>query len=114
LELSELINPNYKTIDLEHIVNIEHLHDTFAYKLNFPNFYGKNWDAFWDTITGLIEMPETLVLKNWDIFENKFKSDSKILINLINDFNKVNHNKKIEIITAGNNGSQPMRISEGS
>ncbi len=102
LELQELINQGNKRIDLKSIVNIEHLHDTFKDKLDFPDFYGMNWAAFWDSITGLVEMPKILTLSNWSKFERKFKSDSKILHELINDYNDEFPDKQIVITKAGN------------
>ncbi|WP_418637862.1 barstar family protein [Winogradskyella sp.] len=100
-ELSELLNSDLKTIDLGHIVNIKHLHDTFAERLYFPEFYGNNWDAFWDSITGSAEMPKVLTLTNWDKFENTFEKESKILKEIIADYNNQNAEKTIK--TVGNN-----------
>lgn len=101
-ELNELLNPEIKTIDLGHIVNVKHLHDTFAERLYFPEFYGNNWDAFWDSITGIVEMPKVLTLTNWDKFENTFEKESKILKEIITDYNNQNAEKIIK--TVGNNG----------
>lgn len=103
LELEELRNPACKRIDLKNIVSIDHLHNTFKEKLNFPDFYGKNWDAFWNSITGLVEMPRILTLNNWSKFEKKFKRDSMILQELINDYNKEFTEKQIVITRAGHN-----------
>ncbi|HMU67952.1 MAG TPA: barstar family protein [Cellvibrionaceae bacterium] len=36
------------------------LQEVLARHLGFPEFYGKNWDAFWDAITGLVELPNQL------------------------------------------------------
>lgn len=102
-ELQELINPEYKTIDLEHVVSLDHLHEVFMERLNFPSYYGKNWDAFWDSITGLVKMPDLLVIKNLDAFEKRFKRDSDILKKIIDDYNKEFKDKKILITTVGNN-----------
>ena len=104
-ELEELINPDYKTIDLEVVANIEHLHDIFKESLSFPAFYGKNWDAFRTTIIGLVEMPKELKLLNWEKFEMKFKADSEILFKIINDFNSEVSDKQIAIITAVNSSA---------
>lgn len=101
-ELEELINPDLKTIDLDLAVNIKHLHEIFMEHLDFPDFYGKNWDAFWDAITGLVEMPKELRLANWSGFEKKFEKESKILKQIITDFNKEMTDKQIVITTAGN------------
>lgn len=43
-------------IDLRAITSAEELHSLLMESLNFPGWYGANWDAFWDAITGLVEM----------------------------------------------------------
>lgn len=55
-------------IDLSAVSSSEGLHAVLAKALDFPDFYGRNWDAFWDAITGLVEMPGRLVLKGWPRF----------------------------------------------
>ena len=89
------------TIDLEAAADIDHLHEIFKERLGFPNFYGKNWDAFWDTITALVVMPEELRLINWEGFERKYKKDSIILNKIIIDFNE--EFKTMKIITTDSN-----------
>lgn len=44
-------------INLETVENEKDLHNLLARSFGFPDFYGNNWDAFWDAITGLVEMP---------------------------------------------------------
>ncbi|WP_405554065.1 barstar family protein [Streptomyces sp. NBC_01171] len=34
------------------------LHLLLQRELGFPDFYGKNWGAFWDAITGLVWIPD--------------------------------------------------------
>ena len=45
-------------INLTSIESEKELHKLLASSLCFPDFYGNNWDAFWDSITGLVEMPK--------------------------------------------------------
>ncbi|MGC1273184.1 MAG: barstar family protein [Planctomycetaceae bacterium] len=52
-------------IDLQSINSSEDLHRMLAVSLGFPDFYGRNWNAFWDAITGLVEMPRRIRLKGW-------------------------------------------------
>ncbi|UEH11155.1 barstar family protein [Pseudomonas sp. HN8-3] len=66
-------------IDLSRIQNPKELHATLCTSLNFPNWYGRNWDAFWDAISGLVEMPETLEFSGWDIFSEHLPHDAKML-----------------------------------
>lgn len=96
-ELSELLNPELKTIDLGLIVNNKNLHETFADRLQFPDFYGNNWDSFWDAITGLVEMPKTLILKNWGTFSDTLPKDADMLKSIVQDYNKERTKNKIEI-----------------
>ena len=90
-----------KSIDLSQVTDNKHLHILFAEKLHFPKFYGKNWDALWDSITGLVEMPNTLVLYNWDSYEAEFSQDAKILLEIVEGYNALMTENKIEI-KAGN------------
>lgn len=50
-------------INLSDIENEKSLHELFASKLGFPDFYGKNWDAFWDAITALVKLPSDINIK---------------------------------------------------
>jgi ribonuclease inhibitor len=52
----------FVAVDMSQIVSIDHLHEILYQALDFPSWYGKNWDAFWDAITALVEMPEHLQL----------------------------------------------------
>ncbi|MFG2695789.1 barstar family protein [Kitasatospora sp. NPDC048407] len=52
-------------IDLGSVCNERDLHALVKRELGFPAFYGMNWDAFWDAITGLIEMPDELRFAYW-------------------------------------------------
>ncbi|MBU1308672.1 MAG: barstar family protein, partial [Gammaproteobacteria bacterium] len=56
-------------IDLSNIQNETVLHEQLAARLGFPNFYGKNWDAFWDSITGLVELPAQIKFTGTDSFK---------------------------------------------
>ncbi|MDG9671272.1 barstar family protein [Hahella sp. CR1] len=47
-------------INVESVTSEKELHAVLARSLGFPEFYGKNWDAFWDSITGLVAMPNEL------------------------------------------------------
>lgn len=64
-------------IELGDIESVAQLHTRLMTQLEFPDWYGRNWDAFWDAITALVEMPLVLRLKNWMEFERRFPSDAK-------------------------------------
>ena len=75
-------------INLSQTTSIQELHQLFKEQLGFPDFYGMNWDAFWDAITGLVEMPKDLGLEGFDIFKSNFPNDAQILKDLIHEYNK--------------------------
>lgn len=84
-------------IDLAKIESLKHLHSVFKTELGFPEWYGMNWDAFWDSITGLIELKSNLKLSNFKSFEAAFSRDAEILNEIVNRFNKEGLPYKIEL-----------------
>jgi RNAse (barnase) inhibitor barstar len=75
-------------IDVSNVENMRELHELLKDKLEFPSFYGMNWDAFWDAITGLVEMPETLIFEGWKNLKERMPQDSKIMVELLESFNE--------------------------
>ncbi|MFC5911703.1 barstar family protein [Streptacidiphilus monticola] len=53
------------TIDVGLVEDERQLHELLARELGFPSFYGRNWDAFWDAVTGLVEIPSHLRCVGW-------------------------------------------------
>ena len=67
------------TIDLSAINSPHQLHAALAAAPGFPAMYGMNWDAFWDAITGLVDMPQQLELRGWTAFAARLPHDAAIL-----------------------------------
>ena len=84
-------------IDLSSIQTSEELHCLLKEKLGFPDFYGMNWNAFWDTITGMIELPKRLLFTGWNGFSEKLPEDAKILKYYLKKYEET-FNKYIECI----------------
>lgn len=75
-------------IDVSEIKTSRELHSILKKELEFPTFYGMNWDAFWDTITGLVELPKMLVIEGWDNLVRILPNDAEILQKLLAEFNE--------------------------
>nr|WP_257207653.1 barstar family protein [Bacillus cereus] len=44
--------------------NAKEFYLLFKEKLEFPDFYGENWDAFWDCITGSVfPLPNKIIFE---------------------------------------------------
>ncbi|MDN2702866.1 barstar family protein [Janthinobacterium sp. SUN100] len=67
------------SIDLSDINSPRQLHAALAAALGFPSFYGMNWDAFHDAITGLVDMPQQLELRGWPAFAARLPDEATIL-----------------------------------
>ncbi|QHZ46558.1 barstar family protein [Bacillus sp. NSP9.1] len=76
------------TLDVSNIQDSNELHNTLKENFEFPDFYGMNWDAFWDAITGLVELPKTIIFEGWDNIEEKLPTDSQTLVNIFKEFNE--------------------------
>ena len=71
--------PALVTIDLSEINTPRQLHAALAAALGFPSFYGLNWDAFHDAITGLVDMPQQLQFMGWHVLEERLPRDAALL-----------------------------------
>ncbi len=74
------------TIDLQDVRSGEELHALLAARLGFPTFYGRNWDAFWDAITGLVELPAAVRLVGWQGFAARLPEEARQLHRCLGDF----------------------------
>ncbi|QJI27464.1 ribonuclease inhibitor [Pseudomonas sp. ADAK18] len=72
-------------IDLSSVKDSGELHSTLSNALSFPDWYGYNWDAFWDAITGLVEMPIKLELVGWSVFSEHLPRDAKLMRQCLTD-----------------------------
>lgn len=83
-----MTRPQIVTIDLGGVTEIDELHECLAQALRFPAWYGHNWDALWDSITGLVDMPEVLEFQGWSAFSVTMPQESKQLMELLGELNE--------------------------
>ncbi|MER7928772.1 barstar family protein [Streptomyces sp. NPDC096057] len=53
------------TIDVASVASEDELHRLLQRMFDFPDFYGRNWAAFWDTVSGLVLIPEHVRFLGW-------------------------------------------------
>jgi RNAse (barnase) inhibitor barstar len=63
------------------------MHEIFKEKMDFPDFYGMNFNAFWDSFTEtLINEKGKIIINNFsDLKRNIGEENTKILIKLIKE-----------------------------
>ncbi|EAK9821940.1 barnase inhibitor [Listeria monocytogenes] len=76
------------TIDLKKVSTKEELQILLKRNLDFPDYYGRNWDAFWDTITGVVELPDKIIFENWLDLEESIPDEANSLKEMLENFNK--------------------------
>ena len=84
-------------IDLYAVVSEKQLHSLLKKNLGFPDFYGMNWDAFWDSISGLVEMPKKLEFIGWYKVEQILPHDAHMLKTLLNRLNEKYPSFSVEV-----------------
>lgn len=87
-----------KIIDLSEVNNAIELHSALKIQLELPSFYGMNWDAFWDSITGLVELPDTLVIYGWKNLQLKLPDEAMKLEKLLQEYNELYPSLECKII----------------
>jgi RNAse (barnase) inhibitor barstar len=75
-------------VDVSDVSSIRELHERLAETLEFADFYGKNWDAFWDAITGLVGMPRRLVITGWSTVASRWPKDAQIMLDCLRELNE--------------------------
>ena len=50
------------TLDLRGCQSLEEIHQRIKKAFDFPDFYGENWDAFWDLLRNECDMDKVVVL----------------------------------------------------
>ncbi|MFD1140912.1 barstar family protein [Larkinella insperata] len=83
------------TLNLTGITSKATLHQLFKTELHFPEWYGVSWDAFWDCIVAVVEMPHVLTLTNWEEFAQQCPRDMQILRQIIHDYEETMTPKRI-------------------
>ena len=76
------------TIDLTHVDTKAAFHLLMKRELHFPDWYGENWNAFWDAIIAVVDMPDCVILEHWRPFAQAFPKDMQILHEIIADYNQ--------------------------
>jgi ribonuclease inhibitor len=75
-------------INLSGVVTAKDLHCVLSQALDFPDFYGQNWNAFWDAITGLVEMPRVLRFHGWEAFSDRLPREAQMMRQCLADMQR--------------------------
>ena len=74
--------------DSSHVESIDQLHSELSRRLDFPNYYGANLDALYDCLSGEIELPLTIIWKNYHMTRSKLGKDAVKVFKVMKAFAK--------------------------
>jgi hypothetical protein len=68
-----------RQIEIKEGMGMDEIHSLLASALCFPDYYGKNWDAFDECINDddASNPPERLIILGWDVFVSEHLIDAK-------------------------------------
>ena len=64
------------TVDFTNVNYYLEMHAVIWKSLDFPDYYGGNWDAFWDCLTEMYGEPVHIEIIGLDVLERKFGTDT--------------------------------------
>ena len=90
-------------LDFSKVNYINEVHQIIKDELDFPDYYGMNWYAFWDCLTDMVGDPIHIELVGMERFQNKFPRHAKIILDILKELKHWNNDKykdqiKIEIV----------------
>lgn len=95
------------TIDFTNVEHYLEMHFIIAKSLDFPDYYGCNWSAFWDCLTDMYGDPIHIEIIGLDVIERKFDDSASKMIKILKRFKHFNDGLfsdsiKIEIVSGDN------------
>ena len=92
------------TIDFTNVNHYLEMHFIIRQALDFPDYYGCNWDAFWDCLTDMVGRPIHIEIIGLDVIERKFDDAAKMMIETLREFKHYDddyyaHEIQIEIVS---------------
>ena len=92
------------TVDFRNVKYYLEMHKVIKEALDFPDYYGEHWDAFWDCITDIVGCEPMLIeIIGLEVIEQQFGDTASKMINILRRAKHWNHDKysditKIEIV----------------
>ena len=92
------------TLDFSKVNYYLDMHRVIKEELDFPDYYGCNWSAFWDCLTDMVGRKVHIELIGLEVIERKFDEEAKIMVDILRDFkhyrnDKYAHDICIEIVS---------------
>ena len=92
------------TIDFTNVRYYLEMHRVIKEAMDWPDYYGENWDAFWDCLRYMTGDPIHIEIIGLEVIDRKFPGESEIMIGIFKEFKHSDHDKycheiNIEIVS---------------
>ena len=74
------------TVDFTDVKYYLEMHAVIRDSLNFPAYYGDNWDAFWDCITDMGGTRIRIRILGLENIKKRFDDEAEIFLDLLREF----------------------------
>lgn len=86
-------------LDFRNIQYYGEMHQIIKEAFDFPDYYGENWDAFWDCIKALVGRPTHIKIIGLTTLEKKFPGEGKMLLDTLEELRHWNDDRYLHAIT---------------
>ena len=98
------------TIDFTNVNYYIEMHYAIREGLDFPDYYGCNWSAFWDCLTDMVGDPVHIEIIGLDIIERKFDGAAEKMLEILKRFKHCDDDEyvdeiQIEIVSGTTRGA---------
>lgn len=79
---------NHFIVDFTNVKNYFDMHFIIRDSLDFPDYYGCNWDAFWDCLTDMLTLDGTIHIEviGLDVVKEKFDDSADKIVKILKKF----------------------------
>lgn len=75
------------------------IHNIIKKELDFPDYYGCNWDAFWDCLTDMVGRSINIRIVGIEKLENRFEDSIKLMLETLQDLKNYRNGKYADDIS---------------
>ena len=99
-------------IDFRELNYYLEMHAVIWKSLDFPDYYGCNWSAFWDCLTDMYGEPVHIEIIGLEVIEQKFDGAAEKMISILHRFKHFNDDlfaESIKIEIVGESGRKEIK-----
>ena len=85
-------------VDFTNVKYYLEMHAVIEKSLDFPDYYGCNWSAFWDCLTDMYGDPIYIKIIGLEVIERKFGDAAEKMIGILKEFKHFNNDLFSDII----------------